>query len=75
MEGIKSLLYNPVIKPLDSVEIPQVLCPYFDSISPQERPQFSQIWQSTIMPDLVECKLGKVCRGSILFSFDFASEE
>jgi hypothetical protein len=65
-EGIKSSLYNALQDPLGSINLPQPMCPYFDSITPPERPQFSQLWNSSATSSLVPCKFGSVCKGSVL---------
>jgi hypothetical protein len=65
-EGIKSTLYNPINEPLADICLPNLLCPYFSSISLKERPQYSQLWQVDDKPQLVATKFGDVPRGSVL---------
>lgn len=52
--------------PLADVKLAAQLCPYFDSLSWTERPQFSQLWTVGAGSDLVESRIGWVRKGSPL---------
>jgi hypothetical protein len=65
-EGIWSTVYNPVRTPLAEVRLPELLCPYMDSVTLEDRPQFCQLWEPGTTHDYVESNFGLVPRGSVL---------
>ena len=66
LDGIQSTLYNPVETPLHEIDLPSLLCPYFNSLEWKNRPQWSQIWSPGTDLPLVETKFGLVPKGSLL---------
>lgn len=51
---------------MTEINLPQILFPYFESISPPERPQFHQLWDVNGITELVSCRFGEVPKGSLL---------
>lgn len=66
VEGRRSTLYNPIRCPLSDIDLSAQLCPYFDSLSWADRPQYSQLWAACTVPELVQSALGSVPKGSPL---------
>lgn len=65
-EGRQSTFYNPLRCPLSDVRLADQLCPYFDSLSWPEMPQYAQLWSPGISPVFVDSNVGLVPKGSVL---------
>jgi len=65
-EGRRSTLYNPIRTSLADIRLADQLCPYFDTLSWPERPQFSQLWDIDSTHAAVDSTLGSVPKGSVL---------
>ncbi len=66
VQGVGSTLYNPVSAPLAAIQLPNMLCPYFNSLEWKHRPQYSQLWQADCSIPNIDSTFGLVPKGSVL---------
>lgn len=63
-DGRQLTFYNPLR--WSDVRLADQLCPYFDSLSWPEKPQYAQLWSPGVPPVFVDSKVGQVPKGSVL---------
>jgi hypothetical protein len=66
IEGVKSTAHNPIRAPLREINLPQMMCPYFDTFEFKDCPQYAQVWNAKLQPVYVESQFGTVPKGSVL---------
>ena len=65
-DGVKSTAHNPIRAPLREINLPQLMCPYFNTFDFKDCPQYAQVWNATLQPVYVESQFGTVPKGSVL---------